>query len=83
MTSETYDTDPRPSRMSNRFRALWTQENVITIIVSAIVAIAVVLPLITLVVSSFLVLDDLGFSTEWSFGNYVTIVTDPIIPKAF
>jgi ABC-type lipoprotein release transport system permease subunit len=49
MTSETHNIDPQRSRMSNRFRALWTQENVITIIVSLIVAIAVVLPLITLV----------------------------------
>ena len=61
---------------SNRLRAVFTQENITTIVVSLIVAVAVVLPLVTLFVSSFLVLDDLGFDTEWGFGNYVTLVTD-------
>ena len=60
-----------------------TQENIITVVVSLIVAGAVILPLCTLFISSFLVLDDLGFSTTWGFDNYVTLVTDQVIPKAF
>ena len=83
MTTNTLDNNAPPTRWSNRVNAIFTQENIITIIVSIIVGVAVILPLITLVISSFLVLDDLGFDTERGFGNYVTIVTDPVIPKAF
>ena len=83
MTTNTLDNRTSSGRWSNRLEALFTQENIITIVVSIIVGVAVILPLITLVISSFLVLDDLGFDTEWGFGNYVTIVTDPVIPKAF
>jgi len=83
MTTNTLDNRASSGRWSNRLEALFTQENIITIVVSIIVGVAVILPLITLVISSFLVLDDLGFDTEWGFGNYVTIVTDPVIPKAF
>jgi iron(III) transport system permease protein len=83
MTTNTLDNNAPPTRWSNRVNAIFTQENIITIIVSIIVGVAVILPLITLVISSFLVLDDLGFDTEWGFGNYVEIVTDPVIPKAF
>ena len=83
MTTQTIPGAPEGSLWSNRLRALLTQENIITIVVSLIVGVAVVLPLITLFVSSFLVLDDLGFSTEWGFANYVTLVTDPVIPKSF
>ena len=42
-----------------------------------------IVPLAVLFVSSFKVLDPLGWDTTWGFGNYVTIVTDRIIPKAF
>ena len=83
MTTNTLDNRAPSGRWSNKLEALFTQENIITIVVSIIVGVAVILPLITLVISSFLVLDDLGFDTEWGFGNYVTIVTDPVIPKAF
>ena len=71
------------SRVGNRLRGLLTQENVATMAVSLIVGVAVVLPLITLLVSSFRVLDPLGWDTAWGFDNYVVMVTDRVIPKAF
>lgn len=64
------------------WRRFLTQETIVTIFVGLIVAVAVILPLITLFVSSFLVLDDMGFDAEWGFGNYTTMFTDRIIPKA-
>ena len=70
---------PTSSRWSN----LFTQETVATAVVSIIVGAAVLLPLFTLVISSFLVLDPLGFDTTWGFDNYKTLVTDRVIPKAF
>ena len=42
-----------------------------------------IVPLVVLFVSSFKVLDPLGWDTTWGFGNYVTMFTDRIIPKAF
>ena len=71
------------ARMGNRLRGLFTQENVATMAVSLVVGVAVVLPLITLLVSSFRVLDPLGWDTTWGFENYVVMVTDRVIPKAF
>jgi iron(III) transport system permease protein len=68
---------------SSRWRSLITQESVVTLVVSVIVAAAVLLPLFTLVVSSFQVLDSGGFDTTWGFGNYKTLFTDRVIPKAF
>lgn len=68
---------------SSRWRSLFTQESVATLVVSVIVGAAVIVPLVVLFISSFLVLDDFGFDTEWGFGNYVTMVTDRVIPKAF
>tara|TARA_B100001146_G_scaffold121003_1_gene106336 strand:+ start:441 stop:2186 length:1746 start_codon:yes stop_codon:yes gene_type:complete len=64
------------------WRRFLTQETIVTVIVGLIVAVAVILPLITLVVSSFLVLDDLGFDTEWGLENYILLYTDRVIPKA-
>ena len=64
------------------WRRFLTQETIVTIVVGLIVAVADILPLITLFVSSFLVLDDMGFDAEWGFGNYTTMFTDRIIPKA-
>jgi len=64
------------------WRRFMTQETIITLVVGFIVAIAVVLPLVTLLVSSFLVLDDLGFDTEWGLENYTLLYTDRVIPKA-
>src|SRR6266851_2907190 len=69
--------------ISSRWRSLITQESVVTLVVSVIVAAAVLLPLLTLVVSSFQVLDSGGFDTTWGFGNYKTLFTDRVIPKAF
>ena len=83
MTTETLPRTVERSLWANRLRALLTQENIITIVVSLIVGAAVILPLLTLFVSSFKVLDPLGWDTTWGFGNYVTLFTDRIIPKAF
>ena len=68
---------------SNRWRSLVTQESVATLVVSLVVAAAVIVPLVVLFISSFLVLDDFGFDTEWGFDNYETLLTDRVIPKAF
>ncbi|MBO6784229.1 MAG: iron ABC transporter permease [Alphaproteobacteria bacterium] len=64
-------------------RAMLTQENLSTAVVSLIVAAAVIIPLVVLFVSSFKVLDPLGWDTTWGFDNYVIMFTDRIIPKAF
>ena len=64
------------------WRRFLTQETIVTVLVGLIVAVAVILPLITLLVSSFIVLDDLGFDTEWGLENYTLLYTDRVIPKA-
>ncbi len=69
--------------VSSRWRSLITQESVATLIVSVIIAAAVLLPLFTLVISSFQVLDAGGFDTTWGLDNYRTLFTDRVIPKAF
>jgi len=68
---------------SNWWRGLFTQERIATTVVSLIVGIAVILPLITLIFSSFFVLDDMGFDTEPGLENYRILFTDRIIRKAF
>ncbi len=68
---------------ASRWRSLVTQESVATIVVSIVVGAAVLLPLFTLVVSSFQVLDSSGFDTTWGLDNYRTLFTDRVIPKAF
>ncbi|MEP4379178.1 MAG: iron ABC transporter permease [Alphaproteobacteria bacterium] len=83
MTSEALSPTRERSRLNNRLRAMVTQENIITFIVAIIVAGAVIVPLAVLFVSSFKVLDPLGWDTTWGFGNYVEMFTDRIIPKAF
>ena len=83
MTAETLSPTRERSPLNNRLRAMMTQENLITFVVAIIVAGAVIVPLAVLFVSSFKVLDPLGWDTTWGFGNYVEIVTDRIIPKAF
>lgn len=83
MSTQTIPLRGERSAWANRFRALWTQENVATMVVSIIVGGAVIVPLGVLLVSSFLVLDPLGWDTTWGFGNYVTLFTDRVIPKAF
>jgi iron(III) transport system permease protein len=71
------------TQRTSRWRTLVTQESVATLVVSVIVAAAVLLPLFTLVVASFQVLDSSGFDTAWGLDNYRTLFTDRIIPKAF
>ena len=68
---------------TGRWRSLFTQESVATIVVSIVVAAAVLLPLLALVVSSFQVMDPSGFDTSWGLDNYRRLYTDRIIPKAF
>jgi iron(III) transport system permease protein len=69
--------------VTSRWRSLITQESIVTVVVSIIVAAAVILPLFTLIVSSFQVLDSGGFDTTWGLDNYKTLFTDRVIPKAF
>ena len=66
-----------------RWRSRCTQETTSTWIASVIVAAVVLLPLLTLVVSSFRVLDGFGFSTHWCFDNYEAFFNDRIIRNAF
>ncbi len=73
----------RPARWLGRARGLWTQESVATLLASLVVGAAVLLPLFTLVVSSFRVLDALGFDTQWGLDNYRRLLADRIIRKAF
>jgi len=70
-----------PARGS--WRRLINQETVVILAVGAIVAAAVLLPLLVLVVSSFQVLDPGGFDTTWGLDNYRALLTDRVIPKAF
>jgi iron(III) transport system permease protein len=83
MTDVLVQNPDQGSFLGNRLRGLWTQENVATMVVSLIVGAAVIVPLGVLFVNSFLVLDDLGWDTEWGFQNYVTLFTDRVIPGAF
>jgi iron(III) transport system permease protein len=83
MTTEALSPRRERSPLNNRLRAMLTQENIITLVVAIIVAGAVVVPLAVLFVSSFKVLDPLGWDTTWGFGNYVEMFTDRVIPKAF
>ncbi len=69
--------------VSSRWRSLVTQESVATLVVSVVVGAAVIVPLVVLFISSFLVLDEFGFDTEWGFENYIEMVTDRVIPGAF
>ena len=64
------------------WRTWFTQENIITTVVSIILAVAVILPLVALVINSFLVQDDLGFETEWGLQNYREIFQGRVIKKA-
>ncbi len=83
MSAEALPDEAAGAPTAGRWRGMFTQESVATVVVSVIVAAAVLLPLFTLVVSSFMVLGPMGFDTTWGFGNYVTLVTDRVIPKAF
>src|SRR6185437_14073138 len=81
-TQSLTDTTPR-APAPTRWRSLVTQESVATVVVSIIVAAAVILPLLVLIVSSFQVLDAGGFDATWGLANYKTLFTDRVIPKAF
>ncbi len=82
MTTEAAPSDIQVIRPS-KWRGIFTQETIATSVASFIVAIAVILPLMALVVNSFLVLDDMGFDTEWGLANYSEIFKGRIIRKAF
>jgi hypothetical protein len=66
---QTIPTAVTDAPLSGRWRSLVTQESVAILIVSMIVAAAVLLPLFTLVISSFQVLDAGGFDTTWGLDN--------------
>ena len=83
MSTQTTSATAAEQPVAGRWRSLVTQESVATIVVSVIVAAAVLLPLFALVVSSFEVMDSSGFDTTWGLDNYRTLFTDRIIPKAF
>lgn len=74
---------PAVGRWRSRARSLLTQESLVTLLASLVVAVAVLLPLATLIVSSFRVLDEAGFDTRWGLDNYRAMVDDRIIGKAF
>ncbi len=83
MTTQTLADNAVQRRAASRWRSLVTQESIATVVVSVVVAAAVILPLLTLVVSSFQVLDSSGFDSTWGFANYTKLFTDRVIPKAF
>jgi iron(III) transport system permease protein len=66
-----------------RWRGLFTQENIVTTAVALLVGAAVFLPLFALIVASFRVLDEMGFSAQWGFGNYEQILQHPTLRGAF
>ena len=69
--------------LASRLRGLLTQETITTLVVSVVVGAAVLLPLFTLVVSSFEVMDADGFGTTWGFANYTSVFNDRVIRQAF
>ena len=73
---------PAPPQ-TTRWGSLFTQENLITSLAAVIVAGAVFLPLIALIVSSFRVQDELGFSATWGLGNYKLMVEHGPLREAF
>ncbi|MPZ45125.1 MAG: ABC transporter permease subunit [Betaproteobacteria bacterium] len=68
---------------ARRWRSALTQESVVTVIAGVLIAVVVLLPLATMIVSSFRVLDPLGFDTEWGLKNYRALFSDRLIAKAF
>ncbi len=70
MTTETAPSDIQVTRPS-RWQAIFTQETIVTSVASLVVGIAVILPLLALILNSFLVLDDLGFDTEWGLAKAI------------
>ncbi len=82
MTTETSSSDLGIERPS-RWRTYLTMENIVTTTVGLTMLIAVFLPLFWLIESSFEVLDDMGFDTEWGLANYREIFHGRVIRKAF
>jgi iron(III) transport system permease protein len=70
------------ARAANRWRAVFTQESVATFAAAALIGAVVLLPIFTLIVSSFRVLGEFGFSSTWGLDNYEALFTDRIIRKA-
>ncbi|HVV60131.1 MAG TPA: iron ABC transporter permease [Pseudolabrys sp.] len=83
MSTQTLAGNALQAPATSRWRAMITQETVVTAAASLIVAAAVILPLLVLIVSSFQVMDSGGFDTTWGLDNYRTLFTDRIIPRAF
>lgn len=83
MSAEAISASAPAAPQASRWRQWFTQESIATAVVSVIVSAAVLLPLFALVVSSFLVLDPMGFDTTWGLANYKLLFTDRIIPRAF
>lgn len=83
MSAPTITEDAIQAPRTSRWRSMITQETAVTAVVSIIVAVAVLLPLFVLIVSSFRVLDISGFETTWGLDNYRMLYTDRLIPKAF
>jgi len=84
MSTQTISTDAVSApAQPRRWEGFFTQESIATIVVSVIVAAAVILPLLMLLIASFQVLDPMGWDTTWGFGNYKELFTDHVIPKAF
>ncbi len=65
------------------WKSFVTTENVVTSITSLVIFLAIILPLFWLIVSSFQILDDMGFDTEWGLGNYYEVFQVRVIRKAF
>jgi len=72
-----------PPQQTTRWGSLFTQENFVTSLAAVFVAAAVFLPLIALIVSSFQVQDELGFSATWGLGNYKLMVEHAPLREAF
>jgi iron(III) transport system permease protein len=64
-------------------RTAFQTESIVTTVISVLVAAMVLIPLVSLVVSSLLVLDELGFGAEWGLGNYREMFEGHVIRRAF
>lgn len=60
-----------------------TQESVATFTAAIAIGAIVLLPIFTLIVSSFRVLGEFGFSTTWGLDNYRALFSDRVIREAF
>jgi iron(III) transport system permease protein len=83
MPPETTLGSAQAATTTSRWRSVIHQESVITLLAGVLVAVVVLLPLITMVVSSFRVHDEMGFDTTWGLKNYRILFTDRLIGNAF